>query len=103
MHVQAHTEADTDVPLPLETPFNNWREARMFAGPMPFTFSVTPSEVVIVEGIRQNWKPQPVEILRHEVPFLDEFSSAQPRLANAFVTRDIRYSWKRGRRESLQA
>ena len=74
----------------------------MFAGPMPFTFSVKDSEVTIVEGIRENWTPQGVEILEHTVPYLDRISDQQPILANAFVTRKIPYAWKKGRAEALQ-
>jgi uncharacterized protein YqjF (DUF2071 family) len=87
-------------PLPETSPFANWREARRFAGPMPFTFSVNPKEVVIVEGKRSQWQPRPIQIEEASVPYLKSISSAEPFLANAFVTENIPYEWTRGRRES---
>lgn len=90
---------DTSVPLPEGSPFGNWREARGFAGPMPFTFSVNPKEVVIVEGKRSQWQPSPVEIVEATVPQLRHFVDEEPLLANAFVTENIPYEWSSGRRE----
>jgi len=87
-------------PLPESSPFTTWREARSFAGPMPFTFSVNPQEVVIVEGKRRQWQPRPIQIEEAEVPYLKSLSSKEPLLANAFVTEKIPYEWTRGRRES---
>lgn len=100
--VSAKTQINEDCKLPLESPFENWRQARMFAGPMPFTFSVDKAEVTIVEGMRENWKPQGVEVVEHMVPYLNEITVQPPRLANAFVTREIPYFWKKGRTETLQ-
>jgi len=59
-------------PLPSGSPFANWKEARRFAGPLPFTFSVIPESqrVVMIEGVRQNWKPRPVPVTEHHVPFV---------------------------------
>ena len=55
---------DTEVenpPLPTGSPFPDWKTARRYAGPLPFTFTYKPErkEVLIVEGVRQNWKPAP--------------------------------------------
>jgi len=91
---------DPDCALPEASPFADWREARRFAGPMPFTFSVEPEEVVVVEGKRTQWQPRPVKILKHEVPFLESFSAAKPILANAFITENVDYAWDRGRKEA---
>ena len=54
---------DERVPLPPGSPFGNWTDARRFAGPLPFTFSIEPQsdEVVIIEGVRENWSPRPVQ------------------------------------------
>ncbi|HRH60534.1 MAG TPA: DUF2071 domain-containing protein, partial [Chitinophagaceae bacterium] len=56
---------DNDISLPPQSPFTDWKEARKFAGPLPFTFTYnhTKKEVLIIEGVRQNWKPQPVKVL----------------------------------------
>ncbi len=89
------------VPLPADSPFDDWKDARRFAGPMRFTFSVVPdgSRVVIIEGARRNWTPQPVEVIEHAVPFVAELADVAPALASAFVTQKVPYSWKKGRVE----
>lgn len=86
--------------LPEGSPFADWKTARRFAGPMPFTFSLEKSgSVVIVEGSRQNWTPRPVTIHQWRVGLFDEspFHEAKPILANAFVVENVPYYWKRGR------
>lgn len=100
--VTAKTQSDKDCPLPAGSPFENWMQARMFAGPMPFTFSVDGDKMTIVEGVRENWKPQGIEVLEHRVPYLKEITVQPPQLANAFITRKIPYAWKKGRTETLQ-
>nr|WP_290928362.1 hypothetical protein [Haliscomenobacter sp.] len=47
------------IPLPPESPFSDWKEARRYAGPLPFTFTYNSktAEVLIIEGVRQNWTP----------------------------------------------
>lgn len=100
LKVVAKLDGDEESPLPKTSPFANWREARCFAGPMPFTFSVNPREVVIVEGKRSQWQPNPIQIEEASVPYLKSISSVEPLLANAFVTENIPYEWTRGRRES---
>src|SRR4051812_31653985 len=49
--------SSTQPSLPAGSPFNDWKEARRFAGPLPFTFSVNPDDktVLIIEGVRENW------------------------------------------------
>jgi uncharacterized protein YqjF (DUF2071 family) len=89
-----------DAALPSGSPFKDWRTARQFAGPMPFTFSSRPDgSFVVVEGVRTNWTPRPVEVVDWEIAlFKDEpFCRAVPVLANAFVVEGIDYRWKRGR------
>ena len=55
-----------NVSLPTGTPFADWKQARRFAGPLPFTFSYDADsrEVLIIEGVREFWEPRPIEILR---------------------------------------
>lgn len=101
--VEVDTKQNPELPLPDSSPFPTWQKARLFSGPLPFTFSIdrVSQEIVIVEGVRESWSPQPVQVVNYSIPFLQEFSMDPPLLANAFVTRDIPYDWKRGRTESL--
>lgn len=87
--------------LPENSPFANWKEARRFAGPLPFTFTYNArtKEVLIIEGIRQNWIPQAVKVNDYHFSFLDELKLTDARLANAFTINDIPYFWKKGRIE----
>lgn len=99
MDITADLSLGDSTPLAENSPFSSWKDARMFAGPMPFTFSVNSKEVVIVEGKRSKWQPQPVRIVAANIPQLNQFSNTLPQLANAFVTEHIPYEWSRGRRE----
>jgi hypothetical protein len=90
-----------DIALPANSPFEDWQEARRFAGPLPFTFTYDQSnkKVTIIEGVRENWKPEPVQVLQYKVGFLNRFNFSSALLANAFEVRDIPYHWKKGRTE----
>jgi len=90
-----------EVCLPAQSPFATWQEARRFAGPLPFTFSADAGSgrVLIVEGVRQHWEPQPVAIESHHVGFFDQLNFSKLLLANAFALRDVPYHWKKGRLE----
>ena len=61
-----------EAPLPEHSPFSNWKEARRFSGPLPFTFTYNPiaNEVLIIEVVRQNWTPSPVKVLAYHFDFL---------------------------------
>src|SRR5262249_20257539 len=88
------------IAMPAGSPFSDWKEARQFAGPMPFTFSPeADGSVVVIEGARQNWTPRPVRVKHWRVSFFDEepLRGCTPILANAFAVRDIDYRWQRGR------
>jgi Uncharacterized conserved protein (COG2071) len=93
--------ADEILALPATSPFADWKEARRFAGPLPFTFAYAPDsqQVTIVEGVRQHWTPQSVAVLDYALPLLRTFGLPEGRLANAFYVHDIPYSWKKGRTE----
>ena len=93
--------AAADIALPHGSPFKDWKEARRFAGPLPFTFSQVPDErkVLIVEGVRENWQPAPVQVIKHHFSFLDSLSLKGAVLANAFIIKDIPYYWKKGKLE----
>lgn len=85
--------------LPPFSPFINWKEARHFAGPLPFTFTYTPltKEVLIIEGVRENWTPKPVEVIRADIDFIEKMNLKEIVLANAFMIQNIPYYWKKGK------
>lgn len=88
------------VPLPANSPFSDWHTARLFAGPMPFTFSPRSNgRFVVIEGSRQNWTPRPVPVRNWEVALFQEqpFRAATPILANAFSVENVNYRWEKGR------
>jgi uncharacterized protein YqjF (DUF2071 family) len=89
------------ISLPADSPFSNWKEARRFAGPLPFTFTyeAASNKVLIIEGVRENWNPQPVKVISHRFAFLAGLGVKGLRLANAFVIKSIPYYWKKGRIE----
>ena len=92
---------DENISLPAGSPFADWKEARRFAGPLPFTFtySTATKEVLIIEGVRENWKPIPVKVIDHNFSFIDKLKLADVKLANAFIIRNIPYYWKKGKIE----
>ena len=55
--------------------------------------------MLIVEGVREHWQPQPVAVESCHVGFLEQLHFSEMRLANAFAVRDVPYSWKKGRTE----
>lgn len=88
-------------PLPIGSPFADWKEARRFAGPLPFTFTYKPEseEVLIIEGVRQHWQPNAVEVMKHQVGFVQSLGLKSLTLANAFLVENIPYYWKKGKVE----
>lgn len=89
-----------DPALPEGSPFPDWRTARRFAGPMPFTFSPQgDGSFVVIEGSRGEWKPRPVEVKSWDVGLFREapLCDATPVLANAFVVEGVDYRWEKGR------
>jgi uncharacterized protein YqjF (DUF2071 family) len=102
--VRIENSASETMPLPAGSPFTDWKEARRFAGPLPFTFTYnkTKREVLIIEGVRANWKPEPVKVIDCNFQFIDNLNLQGATLANAFVIRNIPYYWKKGRVEPWQ-
>jgi hypothetical protein len=84
--------------LPVGSPFADWKQARRFAGPLPFTFTydAAAKRVLIVEGVRQNWKPRPVAVEELVLPWLEQQGFTDAVLASAFVVENIPYYWKKG-------
>src|SRR5258706_4248188 len=62
-----------NISLPAGSPFADWKEARRFAGPLPFTFTYIPAykKILIIEGIRENWKPMPVKVIDYSSSIID--------------------------------
>jgi hypothetical protein len=104
LHVLADL-ASQPAPLPAGSPFADLREARKFAGPLPFTFDYEKEthSLVLIEGVREHWDPQPVRVEVRLNTFFRQppFSEASPILANSFHVSNIPYLWKRGVRVSL--
>lgn len=90
-----------DLKLPENSPFPGWKEARRFAGPMPFTFTFNElkNEVLIIEGVRSNWTPQPLEIVSESAGFFKDRNLNDGIPANAFIVENISYHWKKGKIE----
>jgi hypothetical protein len=116
IHVRTpRADADLDVTAglgparspPDGSPFATLREARKFAGPLPFTFSpeAQTRSMVVVEGRRQAWDPVPVAAEVRKATFLESspFAGCQPVLAGAFYLHDINYRWERGVAEPIHA
>jgi hypothetical protein len=104
LHIEADLSSETVAP-PAGSPFADLREARKFAGPLPFTFDYERQthSMIRVEGVRQQWKPRPVSVTVHRNTFLeqDPFRGSGAILANAFYLEDVPYSWRPGIRERL--
>ncbi|WP_338732952.1 DUF2071 domain-containing protein [Mangrovimonas cancribranchiae] len=92
---------DKATDLPKNSPFLNWKEARRFAGPLPFTFTYNKEkkEVLIIEGVRQNWKPKPLKVIEYKFEFINALKLKNHHLANAFIIEHIPYYWKKGKKE----
>ena len=99
--VRIENSNDENISLPAGSPFADWKEARRFAGPLPFTFTYNTAtkEVLIIEGVRENWKPIPVKVIDHNFSFIDNLNFDDVKLANAFIIRNIPYYWKKGKIE----
>lgn len=95
-------KTDEEFALPFNSPFENWKEARRFAGPLPFTFTYNTKSktILIIEGVRENWTPKPLKVLSYKFEFLNALNLKDVVLANAFFIENIPYQWKKGRIES---
>jgi uncharacterized protein YqjF (DUF2071 family) len=98
--------ADSSYPaLPAGSPFQSWRDARRFAGPLLFTFDYEQEThaIVAIKAMRTNWKPAPVRVDVQRISFFDQpaFRGCTPILAAAFQVNDVDYGWERGVRYPL--
>ena len=87
-----------NIALPVHSPFADWKEARRFAGPLPFTFTYNAAtkNILIIEGVRANWMPKPIRVIEQHISFLGTLNLSNAILANAFVINNIPYFWKKG-------
>ena len=103
LEVRARLSEDP-APLPDGSPFSTMKEARRFAGPLPYTFDYeeATNSIIGIRAMRQVWNPKPVavEILSNTFLNQEPFCRAEPILANAFHVQDVPYQWQRGRRLS---
>ncbi len=92
---------NSDIKLPGNSPFSDWKDARKFAGPLPhtFTYNSKTNSVLIIEGVRQNWVPQPIKIESYNFEFLNNLKLQGVVLANAFEIKNVPYHWRKGRIE----
>lgn len=103
LHVRADLGSGP-APLPAGSPFADARDARRFAGPLPYTFeheSQTDS-IIVVKAARTHWDPVPVAVEVPRLTFFDHgpFAGTEPVLANAFHVAGVDYGWERGRRRT---
>lgn len=102
LNVEADLSEEAASPPP-GSPFPDLREARKFAGPLPFTFDYERQthSIIRVEGVRQEWKPRPVTVAVHRNTFLEQERFRGTVLANAFYLENVPYAWKPRIREVL--
>ena len=104
LDVEADIAREASTPPP-GSPFPDLREARKFAGPLPFTFDYERQthSIIRVQGVREAWHPKPVAVTVRRNTFLEQpqFHSAPAVLANAFYLENVPYAWKPGVRETV--
>lgn len=91
--------------LPPGSPFRSERDARRYAGPLPYTFDYESQthSIIRIGATREYWEPQPIGVEVRTCTFFDQlpFAGTTPVLANAFHVANVPYTWKRGVRERL--
>jgi uncharacterized protein YqjF (DUF2071 family)/uncharacterized membrane protein YphA (DoxX/SURF4 family) len=95
----------TNPALPAGSPFRSVRDARRFAGPLPFTFDYEQEThaIIAINARRTNWRPAAVAVDVGCISFFEQaaFDGCTPVLAAAFHVKDIDYRWERGVRHAL--
>lgn len=94
-------QSDGEVNIPKGSPFTDWKDAGKFAGPLPHTFTYNKENgtVLIIEGVRQNWKPEPIKVKSYSFDYINSLKLENVILANAFEITNIPYYWKKGKME----
>ena len=67
----------------------------LLATPFTFTYNNEDKSVLVIEGVRQNWTPEPIQIQDYHFGFLDSLQLKGLVLANAFEIKNIPYYWKK--------
>ncbi|MET7289392.1 DUF2071 domain-containing protein [Streptomyces sp. NPDC005573] len=103
LHVRARVDG-SPAPLPPGSPFADTRDARRFAGPLPYTFEheARTRSMIVIKAFRTHWDPAPVSVDVRRLTFFDHgpFAGTRPVLANAFHVADLDYGWERGVRRA---
>lgn len=94
-------DISTPAPLPHGSPFASEKDARRFAGPLPFTFDYEREthSLIRIRGIRPRWDPQLVAVHVAKNTFMEDIPA---QLASAFYIHDVPYRWERGVRMPLE-
>lgn len=86
--------------LPEDSPFPDERRARLFCGPMPYTFDVPEpnGRVLAVRAERQNWHPRLVgaDVESENLFNSFELPEEDSQLASCFYISDTDYHWNSG-------
>lgn len=100
-NIKIEDRKNENIQLPTGSPFTDWKDARRFAGPLPFTFTYNAANnnILIIEGVREDWKPMPINVIDCNFSFIDNYKLTDVKLANAFIIRNIPYYWKKGKIE----
>ncbi|MGJ8661824.1 MAG: DUF2071 domain-containing protein [Bacteroidota bacterium] len=103
LSITAEPADETSEFLPDDSVFKDWKEARKFCGPMPFTFThdAKRNQVLVIEGQREAWKPKPMRINDFHIPYLKDLGFSDIRLSTAFAVENVPYRWEKGRKELL--
>lgn len=92
--------------LPDGSCFASEREARRYAGPLPYTFDYEAQthSIIAIRGRRREWHPRLVTADVRRITFLDHppFAGSAPRLVSVFHLADVPYRWDRGIRYPLK-
>jgi len=94
-------DTEQEVKIPEHSPFSDWKDARKFAGPLPhtFTYNKNDNSVLIIRGIRKDWKPLPAKVIGYNFNFLNKLNLNDVVLANAFEIKNVPYYWEKGKLE----
>ncbi len=92
--------------LPAGSPFRSRKDARRYAGPLPYTFDYESRthSIIRVLGVRTEWNPRLVNVQVRQNSFLEHqpFAGGRAQLASAFELHDVPYRWQRGTRVPLE-
>lgn len=99
LSVRAFVEKAAESP-PSGSPFPDLKIARHYSGPLPFTFDYEPEsrQIVIVEGIRQNWNPKAVRVEVDRCSYLAKppFQHCSSSFGKRFLHENVPYRWQSG-------